>query len=128
MYDYEAQTILNEQALENPQAGDYWQEMFCPYFLVVKVKGDAITVLSCMMENSYTHPNELNARIDNKDGPWSFDYSKHFVVDKHWLEKTVKYSSIPGFVADVVRGEKMKRIVKEWKDFHLNRLLELLSE
>ena len=42
-YDHKAVQELNETALENPQPGDYWQEMFCPYFVVTAVNGDDIT-------------------------------------------------------------------------------------
>jgi hypothetical protein len=131
-YDHEAQQSLNKQALALPQPGDYWQEMFCPYFLVVAVnpKQDQYTVLSCMGgPKSYSRKEEINARIDNKDNTWSFDYSKHMVVDRAWIEKAVKYGSIDGFVADVMRsGEKSTLIVKEWKRFHTQRLLKELKE
>ena len=48
MFDQKDQDLKNHKALLNPQPGDYWHEMFCPYFIVVKVKGDDITVLSCL--------------------------------------------------------------------------------
>jgi len=126
-YNYEAQKKLNQEALDNPKPGDYWNEMFCPYFVVVSVnpKKDQYTVLSCLGgPDSYNRKDEINARISVDSGHWGFDYSKHMVVDHAWIERTVRYDSIDGFVANVRRGsEKMMGIVKDWKQFHAQRLL-----
>ena len=79
-------TELNEIALADPQPGDFWAErVYCPYFVVVNVKGPTITVLPTIGPDS--------ARIDNKDDTWSFDYSKSQVVDRQWLKEQVKYKS-----------------------------------
>lgn len=102
---------LNQEAVDHPQVGDYWHEMFCPYFLVVDVFGDDYTVLCAF-------PNDADAkmaRVMGKDS-WQFDYTKHSVVTKAWIKKHVTYQSIPGFVADVVRSEKMLAVVKEWRE------------
>ena len=122
-YDHNAQQELNKTAMDLPSPGDYWQEMFCPYFLVVASTPakNQYTILSCI--------SEPNARTQNNDGKtWSFDYSKHQVVDRAWIEKHVTYGSIPGFVANVIRNDKFKSIVKEWKQFHAQRLLKELKE
>ena len=121
-YDHKAQEELNKTAMGLPEPGDYWHERFCPYFLVVASNPmqNRYTILSCI--------SEPNARISGNDG-WSFDYSKHQVVDHEWIEQHVTYSSIPGFVADVVRGsDKLNSVVKEWKRFHAQRLLKELKE
>ncbi len=119
----------NQEALDNPQPGDYWHEMFCPYFIVVKVDGEKITVLSCLGgPNSFSRKGELNARVDNIDGTWSFDYSRHMVVDKAWIAKAVKYGSIEGFVADVVRDEKRQKIVEEWVEYQYHALMKQILE
>ena len=116
-YDHKEQTLENYQALMNPQPGDYWQEMFCPYFIVVDVKGNDITELSCMGgPNSFTRKNEVNARISIDTDHWGFDYGKSMVVDRVWMEKAVRYDTIDGFVADVGRSEKTLAIVNEWRD------------
>lgn len=125
--DQERMELLNFQALHNPQPGDYWHEMFCPYFIVVDVKDDNITVLSCMGgPNSYNRKQELNAKIDHKDG-WSFDYSKSMIVDRAWIEKAVRYDTCEGFVADVVRSEKTNTIVNEWRDWKQKQILEKIQ-
>lgn len=103
---------LNQDAVDNPQVGDYWQERFCPYFVVVDIQDDNYTVLCAFPSDKVAQM----ARIDNKDGTWQFDYTKHSVVTKEWIKKTVSYNSIPGFVADVVRSSKMLAIAAEWRE------------
>lgn len=113
-YDRDAE---NQRALNNPQPGDYWNEMFCPYFIVVDVKGNRYTVLSCMGgPDSWDRKDEPNAKIDMKDG-WGLDYSKSMIVDRAWIERAVKYKDFDGFVADVVRSKKTIAIVDEWRDW-----------
>ena len=125
-YDYEKQKLNNQQSLESPRIGDYWQEMFCPYFLVVDVKGDDITVLSCL-GGGYTRKHELNAKIDLKDG-WTFDLSKSMVVNREWMTKAVKYESIEGFVADVGNSEKTVGIAMEWRDYKQKQIRNQIIE
>ena len=114
-FDYEKQKKQNQESLDNPRIGDYWQEMFCPYFLVVDVKNDNITVLSCL-GGLYTRKHEPNAKIDTKDG-WTFDLSKSMVVNREWMTRAVKYDSIEGFVADVGNSQKTVKIAMEWRDY-----------
>ena len=117
-YNREEQKLKNAEALANPKFGDYWHEMFCPYFFVVNVNGNDITVLSFLGgPHSHDRKDEPNARIDNKDNTWSVDPSKYMVVNREWIEKTVKYSSIDGFVADVVNSQKTNAIANEWRDW-----------
>ena len=70
---------------------------------------------------------ENNAKIDNKDGTWSFDYSKSRVVDRHWMENQVKYKSIEGFVADVSRSDRWQAVVEEWVEYRVRELLKELD-
>ena len=95
-----------------------------PYFIIVKRSpiGTRLkyTVLPCIGENS--------ARVCLKDGTWSFDYSKSMEVDWTWISEQVRYKNIQGFVADVVRSDKMMEIVREWRRFHAERLLKELKE
>jgi hypothetical protein len=118
----------NQLALDQPQPGDYWHERFCPYFVVVAVKGTEFTVLSCLGgEQSYNRKSEPNARIQNSNSTWHFDYSKSMLVDRAWIESAVKYGSIDGFVADVVNGEKTRRIVTEWRVWMEKNLRERIQ-
>ena len=124
--DYEKQKIQNQESLDNPRIGDYWQEMFCPYFLVVDVKNDDITVLSCL-GGIYTRKHEPNARID-VNGGWTFDLSKSMVVNREWMSRAVKYESIEGFVADVGNSEKTVKIAMEWRDYKQKQIRNKITE
>ena len=120
---YQDQEQANEQALANPQVGDYWHEMFCPYFIIVNVEGDQYRVLSCMGgPNSVTRKHEIYAKKDLGAEGWCFDYSKSMLVDRAWIEKAVKYDSIDGFVADVVQSAKTETIVQEWRTWKQKEL------
>jgi hypothetical protein len=117
-YDHKQQQLDNQYAMDNPRPGDYWSEMFSPYFVVVEVKGSKVRVLSCMGgPTSFNRKHELNARISVDNAHWSFDYSKSMVVDREWIAEAVRYSNIDGFVADVSRTERTERIVSEWRNW-----------
>jgi hypothetical protein len=98
----------NAAALANPKPGDFWHEMFCPYFIVVGVSRDKITV--------------LNTVIRSDDG-YYFDYDKVNVVDKAWLKNRVRYATIDAFVADVVSTDATKQIVDQWRE-HTSQTLK----
>jgi len=116
---------LNQQALQAPLVGDYWHEMFHPYFIIVQADplANEYTVLSCLRREG-----EPRAYIDNNDGTWCFDYSKSFTVDWDWIKDNVCYKNVEGFVADVVRKEKYMSIVKEWQVHHAQRLVSELKK
>ena len=123
MTAYDQRKLQNQQALDNPQPGDYWHERFSPYFVVVNREGDQFRVLSCMGgPHHYLRKDELCARIEIDRDHWGFDYSKSMLVDREWIRRAVTYGSIDGFVADVVRTEKTQLIVTEWRDWHQNNL------
>jgi len=120
------QDLKNQKALSFPQPGDYWHEMFVPYFVIVNKEGDKFRVLSCLGgPKSFTRKDELNAQIEVDNGHWGFDYSKSMLVDHEWIRRTVTYESIDGFVADVVQSEKTARIVQEWRE---HKRLTMLKE
>jgi len=128
MTDSEERNLNNHKALTNPQPGDYWHEMFCPYFIVVNVEGDKFRVLSCLGgPNSRDRKDEINAKVDGRDG-WSFDYSKSMLVDREWIRKTVTYSTIEGFVADVVQSEKTQEVVHEWREHRRKEMLNQIEQ
>lgn len=113
----------NLEAVLNPKPGDYWHEMFVPYFIVVNVKDDKYTVLSCMGgPDSYKRQHEPNAKILVDDDKWCFDYSKSMIVDGKWIEQAVKYQGVEGFAADVVNSVKTQSIVNEWRDFYQKKI------
>lgn len=129
--DLKERDLQNHKALLNPQPGDYWQEMFCPYFIVVEAdnKNDKYTVLSCMGgPDSFNRKHEPNARKDIDGASWCFDYGKSMVVNRAWIERAVRYESIDGFVADVVQSEKTKAIVLGWREFKRQDLRRRIDE
>jgi len=128
-YDYKQQQLDNHYAMDNPRPGDYWSEMFCPYFVVVEVKGSEVRVCSCMGgPNSHNRKDEPNARISVDQDHWGFDYSKSMVVDREWIAEAVGYGSIDGFVADVSRSEKTERIAQEWRNWVQKDLRQQIAE
>jgi hypothetical protein len=110
---------LNIEAFNDPRPGDYWSEHFCPYFIIVDIKGDDIYVLSALGGvNSYNRKHEIYARKSVGSAHWTFDTRKAMIVDKAWIEKAVKYGSIEGFVAEVSR--RIDLITGWQKDFAEN--------
>lgn len=121
--------INNQRGLDDPRIGDYWNEMFCPYFLVVNVKDDKITVLSCLGgPNSFNRKDELNARIEVDNDSWTFDLSKSMIVNREWMSKAVKYESIDGFCADVTNNEKTVNIAMEWHSFKQKEMRKQIEQ
>ena len=106
----------NQDAIDAPQVGDYWSEMYCPYFLIVDVTGDNYTVLIGFPKTRFDKSGVdwQCAKMDAGDNKWCFDYTKHTVVTKEWLKQQVSYNSIPGFYADVQRYGSEMGMVKEW--------------
>lgn len=115
----EEREIRNQEAFDRPQIGDYWHEMFSPYFIIVDIRGDKYTILNALggpdsfleKQKSYTV-----ARVNVKDG-WYWDYSKTMVVDIDWIRDKVIYRTIPGFVAYVINNKGTQEIVTEWRDW-----------
>jgi hypothetical protein len=102
------QKAKNQTHFDTPQAGDYWQEMFCPYFIVLSVEDYGETFIVC------------DKTISSADRKWEFDLQNSKRVDKSYF-KRVKYSVSSGnmsnkFVADVIVNDKMLRIVEWWKE------------
>lgn len=127
-YDSEKQKLENQQKLDNPRVGDFWHEMFSPYFLVVDVKNDDITVLSCLGgPNSYTRKDEPNAKVDHGNH-YTFDVTKSMVVSRQWMSEAVKYSSIEGFVADVYNNPKTLNIAMEWRDWKQKEMRKQIED
>lgn len=80
-------TDRSKQAFSNPLPGDYWNEMFCPYFVVLK-KTEHNTLIVCDKTKPVgtTH--------------WTWDLEKVIEVPMEYMQR-VKYGTIDGFCADV---------------------------
>jgi hypothetical protein len=55
MSAHEKRETLNRLCAEYPQEGDFWHEMFCPYFIVVAVDEKGILVLHKTIPVGATH-------------------------------------------------------------------------
>lgn len=122
-FDHQAQKKQNQEAMLDPQPGDYWHEMLCPYFMVVQVRGDRITILNCLESQGPSSVKTVDA------GHWTFDVCTFMVVNREWISQRVQYGSTPGFVADVVRGrEKHMAFVDEWIQQRGKKLVQELQD
>lgn len=92
--------LLNRAHVEYPQPGDYWHEMFCPYFVILEVVDDHVVICEKTKQHSDS---------------WSFDLSECKVISRVELEKQVKYSTMDKFVADVV-PYRLSSLVQDFKE------------
>lgn len=77
----------NAARIANPQPGDYWHEMFCPYFVVVAVDGDCILI--------------CDKKVDVDAEHWTFDLTACRYATLAELRRRVTYETMPdSFVAD----------------------------
>jgi hypothetical protein len=87
----------------NPQPGDYWHEMFSPYFIVLAV--DSKYVLVC------------RKRVPVDKDHWVFDVQHTVTMTRERFEKILSYNA-PGMEdkvpADVVFGHMST--VEEWRN------------
>jgi hypothetical protein len=87
-YNHKEQQEKNLKAYTDPLPGDYWNELFCPYFVVLEVQPDSMIICDVKKEVDSSH--------------WTWDLEKAEQVTMDYM-KRVKYQSIDGFVADVNR-------------------------
>jgi hypothetical protein len=81
---------INEKHCANPQPGDYWHEMFCPYLVVLQRVVDSVIV--------------YQKRKDVPANKWTWDTDAPSMISLADLRKKVTFGSIPGFVASVEPG------------------------
>lgn len=93
-YDHAKQKVLNQKHLDDPKVGDYWHEMFCPYFIITEVRALDITV--------------LDKTIGLPENRFTFDETKPRIIKRSDLAKEVQYSTSDEFMADVMIGEAEK--------------------
>ena len=87
--DWDKQQELNEQHVKKPRVGDFWHEMFFPYFLVVEVTKYGLIVLDKTKEVDEHH--------------YTFDETKPRVMTKQELRNAVTYTTMRDkFVANVI--------------------------
>jgi hypothetical protein len=77
----------NKSAFDNPKAGDYWSEHFCPVLVVLEACSDG-TYIIC----------DKKKTVDIHHWTWDLDQTRQ--VNKSHFNR-LKYGSIEGFWADV---------------------------
>lgn len=92
MSKYEEMRALSKEASLDPQAGDYWNEMFCPYFLIIKVNPDKSMYVAVPYSKDATR-----TKYFSEDKVELISYSEFI--------KQISYSS-GDLVTDVDRSEK----------------------
>lgn len=86
---YRKQQELNEEHVKNPQIGDFWHEMFIPYFLVVEIVTSGVIVLDETISISESH--------------YKFDETKPKFISLESLKERVTYPTMRDkFVANVM--------------------------
>ena len=106
--------LYNRAHAEYPQVGDYWHEMYCPYFMVLEVLENHVIIC------------EKTKQVDNNH--WTFDLDECKLISKEKLEKRVKYSTMDKFVADVVPRNRLYPLVDEWRQrFFVDRDIKLIN-
>lgn len=99
---YNERQERNLKHIENPQPGDYWNEMFCPYHVVLAVTDSSVII--------------CDKKVDMDDG-WTFDLSETKTISHLEHRDLVTYSTMRDkFVADVVPNSKLMPMVQEWRD------------
>jgi hypothetical protein len=102
MYDAEKQEFINECHVIQPQAGDYWSEMFCPYHVVLHVGEDFVVI--------------CDKKVNVDSGHWRFDLSTHRILTYEEHAKEVMYrGDYYGFPADC-SPNRLGEIVDEWRE------------
>ena len=94
-------TERSKEAFKNPLPGDYWNEMFCPYFVILaKTKNDTLIVCDKTKPVGTTH--------------WTWDLEKVIEVSMDYMNR-VKYDTIDGFCADV-SSSPHRWVVTAWEE------------
>lgn len=105
-YDHEKQKALNEKHLKQPEAGDYWNEMCTPCFLVLKATKYYVTFCE-----------DIKA-VDEDHWTWDLSEIKETTIDE--FSKRIHYGSIPGCWCHVIPantpGSRMKAFVAAYEE------------
>lgn len=85
---------LDEEHVRNPQEGDFWHEMFSPYFLVVAVGDKGVLVVHKTVPVGRDH--------------YRFDENELRYMTRQELRDKVTYPSMRDkFVADVIPRRRL---------------------
>lgn len=119
---------LDEQHFASPEPGDFWHEMYTPFFIVLAVEDDSITICEktkavyeepdqAMLLKSYENPDDPEVKEyfsrPRKDIGYTFDITETRAVSRQEFNKMLKcysfdpdqltYKCIPGRAKEFVR-------------------------
>ena len=109
----ETQKQINTRAFDDPKVGDYWHEMFCPYFIVLEVIGDG-TFWIC----------DERKTVDRDH--WTWDLEQARIVEKRYFDR-VKYSPNSGFCADVIEYGVTNPFASKWLEIKKEKFSNIES-
>jgi hypothetical protein len=81
VFNPDEQERLNRQHAENPAPGDFWHEMYCPCWVVLRVSDGSVTVC------------EKTRSTDDKH--WTWDISVSLTMAKTEFTDRLRYNPAP---------------------------------
>lgn len=123
---------MDERHFVSPEPGDFWHEMYTPFFIVLAVEDDSITICEKtkavyeepdkdMVLRSYESPDDPEVKEyfsrPRKDIGYTFDITETRTVSRQEFDKMLKcYSFDPNELTYKCIPGRAKEFVKIWKD------------
>jgi hypothetical protein len=123
---------MDEQHFVSPEPGDFWHEMFTPFFIVLAVENGSVTICEKtkavyeepdqnMLLESYENPDDPEVKEyfsrPRKDIGYTFDVGETRTVSRQEFEKMLKcYSFKPDQLTYKCIPGRAKEFVRIWKD------------
>jgi len=122
---------MDEQHFVSPEPGDFWHEMYTPFFIVLAVEDESITICEktktvyeepdqTMLLKSYESPDDPEVKEyfsrPRKDIGYTFDVGETRTVSRQEFDKMLKcYSFKPDQLTYKCIPGRAKEFVKIWK-------------
>ena len=123
---------MDEQHFVSPEPGDFWHEMYTPFFIVLAVDEDSITICEKtkavyedpdkrMVLKSYENPDDPEVKEyfsrPRKDIGYTFDISETRAVSRQEFDKMLKcYSFDPDQLTYKCIPGRAKEFVRIWRE------------
>lgn len=128
----ELEDDLDEQHFVSPEPGDFWHEMYAPFFIVLAVDDGSVTICEktkavyeepdqAMVLRSYDNPDDPEVKEyfsrPRKDIGYTFDVSETRTVSRQEFEKMLKcYSFMPDKLTYKCIPGRADKLVEIWLD------------
>jgi len=122
---------MDERHFVSPEPGDFWHEMYTPFFIVLAVEDDSITICEktkavyeepdqAMLFRSYESPDDPEVKEyfsrPRKDIGYTFDVGETRTVSRQEFDNMLKcYSFKPDQLTYKCIPGRAKEFVKIWK-------------